>query len=544
MNLEPIEFELKNPDEPLMVLAIGRISTDHQDIESIEASYEDVERFLRRLYPGEMHIKRLGERGSGWKINRATIIEALDEIRTGKWDVVIMEDLGRAYRNPQFQYMIAHLCVDHDTRLICTGDGLDTGTEHWEPVLGAAVMRHSMSVPETRRRVKRKATFAFHRGGMVLKIRFGYHRLTQEEAASGEQGPKGLRIARTAELTPIIREMRERVLRGESYETIARWLNDSEIPPGEYVELREWTGRLVADFLRNPILHGLRTFRKREHKLIFSSGEHRRQNCANPEYAFVPELAHMTKEEQEELWAAMDRYSPARGDHQRKGIARRMSYWPGQHLQCTICGAEMYWSARGHLKCRNTFAGRVTKCWNHSIVEAEQVRTKVLPALLSQLRSLPDAFRLLVDAAWSEFQRQSMRGARKLQGIETRIAERIRDRERLTTLLVKLADSESMLERLGETEREIAQMRLEADQERNVMRTKVLCLTREEVETRIDEAVLHLARTSYEFGALMRRTFPDFVMIPVQALDTLQVRPRLKLVLPAVAADRLRVAVA
>ena len=81
-------------------------------------------------------------------------------------------------------------------------------------------------------------------------------------------------------------------------------------------------------------------------------------------------------------------------------------------------------------------------------MEAEQVRTKVLAALLSQLRSRPDAFRLLVDAAWSEFQRMSLRAARKLQGIETRIAERIRDRERLTTLLIKLADSESLLERL------------------------------------------------------------------------------------------------
>ena len=143
----------------------------------------------------------------------------------------------------------------------------------------------------------------------------------------------------------------------------------------------------------------------------------------------------MSKEEQEELWDAMDRYSLPRGVHKRKGIARRKSYWPGQHLRCATCGAEMYWSARGRLKCRNTFSGRVKKCWNRSIVEAEQVRTKVLAALLSQLRSRPDAFRLHVDAARSEFQRMSLRAVRKLQGIETRIAERIRDRERLRTLL-------------------------------------------------------------------------------------------------------------
>ena len=126
----------------------------------------------------------------------------------------------------------------------------------------------------------------------------------------------------------------------------------------------------------------------------------------------------------------------------------------------------------------------------------------------------------------------SLRGAFKLQGIETRIAERTRDCERLTTFIVKRPESESLLGRLDEAEREIAQLRLEAEQERSVMREKAHFLTRDEVEARIGEAVLHLARTSSEFSALMRRMFPDFVMIPVQALETLQVRPRVKLVLP------------
>ena len=173
-----------------MVLAIGRISTDHLNIENIDASYEADERHLRRLYPGEMNIKRLGERGSGWKINRATIKEALEDIQSRNWDVVIMEDIGRAYRNPEFRYMIAHHCVDNYTRLICTGDGVDTMEPNWEPILAAAVMRHSMTVPETRRRVKRTVTYAFHHGGMAIKIRFGYRRLTPEVAVGGEHGPR------------------------------------------------------------------------------------------------------------------------------------------------------------------------------------------------------------------------------------------------------------------------------------------------------------------------------------------------------------------
>jgi len=53
---------------------------------------------------------------------RDTILEALEEIKTGMWDLVIMEDLSKPYRNPEYQIAFVHTCVDHDTRLISVGD--------------------------------------------------------------------------------------------------------------------------------------------------------------------------------------------------------------------------------------------------------------------------------------------------------------------------------------------------------------------------------------------------------------------------------------
>ncbi len=50
-------------------------------------------------------------------------------------------------------------------------------------------------IPDTRRRVRRTADFAFRQGGMVQKHRLGYRKLTKEQAASGAFGPIGLRIA-------------------------------------------------------------------------------------------------------------------------------------------------------------------------------------------------------------------------------------------------------------------------------------------------------------------------------------------------------------
>src|SRR5579863_2695829 len=207
----------KDPTGPLRVLEIGRVSTIHQDVANIAASYADVERFLETVYAGPVEVKQLGEQGSGMLTERETILEAEDEIATGTWDLVIMEDLSKPYRNPRFQFAFVQDCVDNETRLISVGDGLDTADENWEVLLGAAALRHGLHIPDTRRRVRRTATHSFHCGGMTMKIKFGYRKLTKEEAASGQFGPKGLRVAKIAECTPIIREMRRRIMCGATY---------------------------------------------------------------------------------------------------------------------------------------------------------------------------------------------------------------------------------------------------------------------------------------------------------------------------------------
>lgn len=529
MTVDFAELQPKNPDGPLRVLVVGRISTVHQNIENLDASYEDLERYLRQHYSGPVFIKRYGERGSGWKIDRESIQEVLAEIATGTWDVVLTEDLGRAFRNPQHQYRFVYECVDHDTRLICTGDHLDTGVPFWEASAGTAVLRHAMQVPETRRRVKRTATYSFHRGGMVLKTRFGYRRLSAEDAASGQYGPKNLRIAKDLEATGIIREMRERILRGDNFSAVAEWLNDSGVQPGGYATSKIWTGRLVADFLRDPILQGLRRFRVEEHRMIYGQSRHRRTKNESPETEHYPELAHLSKEEQEEVWAAMDRHAPKRGPHPRRGTPRKATYWPGNHLTCR-CGAELYWGADDKLRCRNAAPGGPRSCWNQVLVRAEQVRTKVLPALMAEVRGMPELMETLVDTAWKTLQTHGQRGQRAIEARETRLAELHGDASRIMDWLLQHPDSPTMLERLTSIERQIAEENKK--KETIAPQHELSAMTMDEVASRIDDVVLHLSRKSYEFTKLMRRMFPEFRLVPVQALDSPQVHPRVKLTLP------------
>lgn len=536
MIAHPTPLIPKDSTGPLRVLEIGRVSTFHQNVENIDASYAEVERFLATIYTGPMEVKQLGEQGSGMLTERETIIEAEEEIESGTWDLVIMEDLSKPYRNPAFQYAFVHTCVDHDTRLISVGDGLDTANEQWEIMLGGAVHRHSAHIPDTRRRVKRTATYSFHRGGMTLKVKYGYRKLTKEEAASGQFGPKELRIAKIAESTPIIAEMRRRVMNGANYVAVAEWLIAEGIPPGPYVTSKKWTGKLVRELLRDPILSGMRTFRDVVHKVIFKTGKHkRRPNPDGPETEIVPELAHMTREEQVALWDVMDArgegFGPAKGrNNPLYNRARSKSIFPAQLARCGICGGVMYRSLNDQLRCQHSITSRGGNCWNHVLVHCEQAREKILSWLLQELKQYPDIQKVLLDEAWMEYQHANRKLTSTLKAIDKRIANLTGQAENITTAIADGGKIKSLVTRLKELERQIKEAEKERDSTIVSQQVDVHYETRDEMAEHLDQAVLDLARTSFEFADLMRRVFVKFDIVPVQDLTTGQVHPQAKLV--------------
>ncbi len=272
----------------LRVLHLGRVSTDHQNISNIDAAKEAMIEKVLKDHVGEIRNISLGERGSGWKIQRQAVQTAMEMIASREVDLVILEDISRAFRNPQWQYRFAHLCLDHNVRFISPGDVIDTALPDWEPMLALAVTRHSMLVPDTRRRVNRNATHSFRHGGMVLKVPFGYERLSREDAVARASGGKPRRIVKMDAATPVIRQMVERVLAGNSLEDVARWLNDEGVAPGAYNDAGRWSGKNMSDLLLNPLLSGKRTFRRVTSQIIYETGDYRRERNRHPEVDVAP----------------------------------------------------------------------------------------------------------------------------------------------------------------------------------------------------------------------------------------------------------------
>ncbi len=519
----------KDPTGNLQVVAIGRVSTIHQNVENIAASHRYVQEYLTQLYRGPMDVRMLGEQASGMLTDRATIREAEALVATGQIDLVIAEDLARIYRNPRFQYDFVQNAVDAGTRVICIGDNLDTADENWEVTMGAAALRHGLHIPDTRRRVRRTATHSFHTGGMVQKVRFGYRKLTAEEAATGQFGPKGLRITKRPECTPVIREMMARVLAGQSYSTVADWLNDAGVEPGAYATSGRWSARRVMSLLSCAILSGTRTFRVTICRPVFRTGRHLREKNAAPETEHYPDLAHITREEHAALRETISRRVQAHRAKHPKGSPRRLvprsrSLWPGQAATCAICGSLMYY-AGAHLRCSRSIVRGVRRCWNHVQLPALLARERLVAWLAA--RADQDAgFRALLVESISGACGFDRAAGEDVDRSGRRIAKLERQAENLAAAIAAGGRMRLLLQKLKQVETDLVQARaqlLKAVPKRDA--TDYIS-SKAEFAGHLREGMLGLACNSFDFADWLRRLVVGFRVQPVQALDTPLVRPR------------------
>jgi site-specific DNA recombinase len=523
------------PGEPLRVLIIGRISTPHQREESIEASYEFVKKYLAQIYDGPVSITCLGEQKSGMVADRQTIREAEDLIAGGKVDLLIVEDVGRIYREPRHLIAFVHDTVDAGVRLIAINDSLDTANDDWEVVLHIAMVRHGFAATDAKKRVQRTATYAFHKGGDVRKTLFGYRKLTKEEATSGQFGPVGLRLVKIAECTPIIKQMKDMAMAGDRYVAIAEWLNRQGIKPGPYSKKGRWTAKLVIDILRSRLLRGERELRKVIHQRIRRSGKHLRLKNPNPERKHYPELAHFSQEEHEELLAKMDAMAGQRRnrtgeDHPLWRVPRSKGIWPSAlDGICSACNECTYVCDDDKLKCSNSFRRSGDhRCWNHVVVNRDRIRTTVIPWLWSMLEDLPEARKAFVDAAWAEIEKLRDRQCGELTAELQQIERLEKEAERLGAAIAQGGNLATLLTMLQDAEASLAVSRARCDEIRTQSDHK-LPFDRESFFMDPLATILELARISFEFGDLMRRVIKELVIVPMQDLLHGQVRPRVRI---------------
>lgn len=530
----------RHSDGLLHVLIIGRVSTERQEESNIEAGYEYARPVIKQVYEGEILVKELGEVASGMLTNRPTILEALALIEAGWPDLVLMEDLSKAYRNPAFQIGFVQTCFDKRIRCIAVGDNLDTWDENWEITLAAATLQHGTHIPHTRRRVRRSATAAFHSGGMVLRVRAGYQKITKEDAATGQFGPKGLRMVKGKEwverVTTIRRMILDQILPSAHLrlDHVVDWMNDQSIPTGPYCKRKDWTVKLLVDWLRDPILYGWRRHRQTVYEYVYGTGAHTREKNLDPEREYVPELAFMTEAEWEELQRALkeilaSRSNPKGEQHPRYRVPRHNSISPDQHMQC-LCESFYYDAGKDCVKCSKA-SHKPDGCWNHVLVEAERARIALVDIALTVVEGFPGAKAVMLDAAWEELERRRRCASSGLLSMEKEISDLEAQASRLATAIKLGCALDAIVAQSKAIEKALNEARKKKEKLTEAEKDSGIPNSREVLELDPRAALIQLARTSFRFSDLMRRIFPRFVIQPVQALDSGLVRPRALLVL-------------
>jgi len=532
--MKNVPIRPKRPGSPLRTIVIGRLSkpkdTDEQTEETIESSYAFAERFLADVYQGPLEIRHLGEQISGMVADRASILGAIELIESGQWDLVLAEDLSRIYRNPRHQYIFVQDCVDAGTRLICVADVLDTADDNWKMMLGAATLRHGLYVPDTRRRVRRTATHAFHRGGMVMKLKFGYRKLTREEAATGEFGPVGLRIAKRPELTKYLLEIRRRLMETRCPARVIEWLNKAQVPTGPYVKDGIWKLVILKSLLQDPILHGTRVFRRTVYNAVYRTGLYRRDPNPEPKTEDYPEFAHMTREEQESMleavgWEIDYRVTQPKRESPRKCVRRTQSIWPGQAATCAACEGPMLIYG-DFLKCKKSLKEHGGVCWNHVQVDLQLTRDLLLQWLLEKLGAIPAAKAAMMDAAWEVIQVEHEEKCDERGRIENEIRQLKTQQANLSSAIALGGDLEGLVKHLEVTENQLAHWRGKLEAAASDAGDLAALPDRVVLEARAPEVLKLLLDTSYDFAGVIREFFPTFMIQPIQTLNSGQVYPR------------------
>jgi DNA invertase Pin-like site-specific DNA recombinase len=416
----------------LRVLAVCRISTEHQDPRSLD----DQEALLRRVvadsFTGTVDWTSVKSRGSGELLDREELarIEAL--LETQHLDLLLVEDLARICRRTR-AYDFCELAEDCGTRLIAVNDHVDTRRDGWRMHAFFSVMHHELSNRDTSERIRRSHRNRFIQGGVIQYVIYGY--IKPEGATHDGQ------LSKHPDAGPIYDEWFRRLEEGASYAEISDWLNARGIQPGRYVRRRQWTPRLVADVTHNPILKGLRVRNRMVTVRINRTGRRRKVRGEPGDLLrrVVPHLAFIEPDRYDRVIALLKarnaKYRTGGGTgNPRLNVPRKRTRWPGQHLRCGLCGSLLYYGAHGgkdRLACSDN---RDYACWNSTTTLGTKAAEKLLTAALAEIGALAGfepTFRGLVAEELARLQ----------AGQGDRIAELDRERQRVERQLANVVAS-------------------------------------------------------------------------------------------------------
>jgi DNA invertase Pin-like site-specific DNA recombinase len=502
----------------VMVLGIARISTVHQNLLSLEDQEALYRRWLDQRLRQPYNLRMIAGRGSGENLDREEARLARAEVETARYDLVIAEDLGRIFRRVHAQ-LFCELCEDYDTRLIAINDQVDTAQENWRVLAGFANMRHEMYNADTAKRIRRSHRARFMQGGIVQFCVYGYLK------------PDGIKSDADLRKDPAAEEVYAEIFRllenGAAYSEVADWLNEKGIAPGRYARSERWTHSMVSKLIHNPIIKGVRVRNRKMSRRVNQTGHRKSVNAPPSERLerICPHLAFIEPARYDRLVALLDernarfRRAEVDGVDPRKNVPRKRTVWPGQHIDCGICGRPYVYGGNGqsdHLMCRGATEYR---CWNAASVDGPLAAREMIAAIRDKIETLPDFDPQLTEMVQEEMRRSQHDKGSQQRELAHKLAAVEREIQNLMRAFRAAGDSPSLLEELRHAENQKNQITWDMQELAKLSDEPPVVPSAAEVRRLAAKAFGTLSVTSQEFGRLLRRLTSRITVHPHRLCD-------------------------
>ena len=509
------------------IIGVGRISTDHQD----EKSLEDQEAYFRRFLDNEIEdgnyeIEVIASRNSGQILDRAEFVDLCDKVETGRYDIVIAEDLGRISRRIH-AIIFCEDAEDTNTRVIAVNDHVDTAKPNWKQASIFASFKNESFCLDTSDRIKRTLRNRFLNGEIFQCEIFGY--------VKPHAGATDSEVYKDPEAEPIYDEWFTRLEDGQNYRMVAEWLDDMQIPLGKHCRTKKWTGRMVRRITFNEMLKGERIRNKRVAFRVNKTGRSKTKK-APPGHQLsrmVPHLAFIEPERYDrvirmltERNAKYKRSESVRNDP-RAGIPKRSTRFLGQLCRCGVCGRLFVFGGHGkkdRLMCNGV---RDYECWNAMTVSGPEVAL----AVTKQVREFIQNMEGFEEDRVKEYEIQRKSFSLKVGGdlklLNTKLNSNKRKLANQMEAIEMMGVSQTVADRIQKLEKEILKIQDLIYVKEKEIESNPELPSLDKIKDVADQVFSELALDSVEFANVMRKVITEMWILPYRLVDGGHVQPRI-----------------
>lgn len=517
--------EERKKSDGVRVVAYARYSTEEQNQLSIPDQFKACARGLERKGIKVAQVVYESDEGiSGEVLNRAGIDRVREMVRSRRVDLVVAEEVSRFYRNRSEPHRLAGECIDHDVRLITINDQIDTNTPGWERNLSQAADEHASANDKTSLRIKRAYEGRWQDGYAMGPVVPGYVRVAVDPVRSNRTRRGPFVDQKDEKWTAVIKEMFERVARGDPLRSVAEFLSQKGLPPRVNCRATAWNDRGVKALIQNPLFKGQERYRKTFNQKHYASGRHvpRHSHPDDVMLRDMPHLAHVDAV----LWGEANdaitrrdraRHHPKGADNPSFRVPRESRNPMSNHLFCSVCGGKMIGQGRdgGGYRCGNAFRG---DCWNRATVSREPTHVAIFRAVTNALLGLTGAVDVLVEQVQS-LHAEEGDVARKVSELEKQIRvteQRVRD---CGEALLGSPRSEFLSGQLAAAEKCKTELVIQLEALKAQSQLTANPPSRQEILDAIDAAVETLAGAGRDAGLLLRQLTTPIQAVPVQRID-------------------------